>query len=366
MNAIEQIAITKIKGIGPKSCKLLLAYFGSLHALFQSSRSQLNAIPGISKQVVETILSKKYMQEAESEYRFAEKHGIDVLWFEDERYPRRLRNCDDAPLLLFSKGKVDYNKQKVVSVVGTRNATNYGRKLTEELLGGIGRAEVLVCSGLAFGIDIIAHKAANSHNIPNVAVLGNGLDRIYPYEHLEVALKIMENGSLLSEFTSGTKPDKTNFPMRNRIIAGLADVTVVVEAADKGGALITADIANSYNRDVCAYPGNVDQPYSNGCNQLIQMHQAHLIRNSKDLLQLMRWEIPSEPKKDSGVQLSMLQDLNADEEKVFGFLKDAGQALIDELANYCDWPQSKLAIVLLELELKGLIQSLPGKIYKLL
>lgn len=365
MNAIEQIAITKIKGVGPKSSRLLLAYFGSLEEVFKSKPAELKRIPGITRSVIDELVSGAHMRAAEAEYRYIQDHGIELFWYEDDRFPRRLKNCDDAPMLLYSKGNLDLNKQRIVSVVGTRNATHYGRKLTEALLEGLSELDVIMVSGLAFGIDILAHRAAVEQKIGNVAVLGHGLDRIYPFEHRGTAEKILENGRLLSEFPSGTLPDRVNFPMRNRIIAGLSDVTVVVEAANKGGALITAEIANGYNRDVCAFPGPVDQPYSVGCNELIRTNKAHLIRHAEDLIQLMQWDLNTAIKKDAGTQLSLLADLNNDEERIFTYLKEVEHASIDELAIYCDWQQSKIALVLLEMEMKGIVQSLPGKIYKL-
>ncbi len=365
MNAIEKIALTKIKGIGPKSSRLLLAYFGSLENIFISSKKELQQIPGLSSNVIQQLLSKSYLTACEQELRFVEDHHIELLWYEDENYPQRLKQCDDAPMLLYNKGNISLNQGKVISVVGTRNASPYGKKLTEYLLNELKEYHVHVVSGLAFGIDIYAHRAALQLKLPTTAVLGHSLDRIYPYEHRDTAKEIMEAGSLLTEFPSGTLPDRMNFPMRNRIIAGLADVTVVVEAANKGGALITAEIANSYDRDVCAFPGHVDQPYSAGCNYLIKTNKAHLIQEPQDLIQLMQWQKTNLKKTSSGLQLPLLPELSSDEKLVFDFLRDENQASIDDISYYCNWPASKLAVTLLEMEMTGLIQTLPGKIYKL-
>lgn len=365
MNAIEKIALTKIKGIGPKTSRLLLAYCGSLEEIFKSTKNQLAQIPGIHKNSIDNLLPKSYMNEVETEIRFIEEQQIDILWFEDDKYPHRLRHCEDAPLALYKKGNCDLNNSKIVSVVGTRNATSYGRKLTEDLIQQLKDLNVLVVSGLAYGIDIIAHKESLKQGLATTAVLGHGLDRIYPFDHREIASEIVNQGCLLTEYSSGTLPDKTNFPMRNRIVAGLSDVTIVVEAANKGGALITAEIANSYNRDVCAFPGSVDLFYSAGCNQLIRTNKTHLIRHAADLKMLMQWEEDQLKPTNNGVQLPLIPELTKDEEKVFHYIKDSSEASIDEIANFCDWPQSKLAIILLEMEMNGLIQSLPGKIYKL-
>lgn len=363
MSKLLQIALTKIDGVGPRTARQLLAHCGSVEEIFASSKKQLLSIPGIGFSIADAILSKSCLQAAEQELSFVEKHRISVIWIENENYPYRLKECEDAPILFFYKGIMEWNDRPVVSVVGTRNATGYGRKLCEELIGGLKDVGPLIVSGLAYGIDICAHRTALKYELPTIGVLGHGLDRIYPAVHREVASRMLEKGGLLTEFPSGTKPDRPNFPMRNRIIAGMADVVVVVEAAAKGGALITAEIANSYNRDVCAFPGSVDQEYSAGCNYLIKTHRAHLIRSAEDLLYLMNWT--RQEKKQEGKQLNLLPpNLSKDEQKVYSFLKENEQATVDEIAIYCDWPQSKLAMILLEMEMNDLIISLPGKVYK--
>lgn len=366
MNILDKIALTKIKGIGPKLSRNLLSHCESVDAIFNSSKKDLLAIPGIGPSAVESILSKSYLREAEAELEFIQKHGIEALWIADENYPRRLQHCEDAPILLYYKGNADLNPFRTVSIVGTRNATHYGKRICEQLIDGLRELNVQVISGLAYGIDVMAHRHSLKQQVPTIGVLGHGLDRIYPATHREVASKMLENGGLLTEFPSGTNPDRTNFPMRNRIIAGLADVTIVVEAAMKGGALITAEIANSYNRDVCAFPGSIEQEYSAGCNYLIKTNRAHLIRNIGDLCYLMNWEVI--PDKTTKQLVIAPNDLSRDEEKVHRFLTDQEleQATIDQIANYCDWPQSKLAIILLEMEIKGLLLALPGKVFKII
>lgn len=365
MTMLKQIALTKIKGVGSKTAHTLLAHCGSVDNIFEASKKQLLSIPNIGKATVESILSKNYMQEAEQELAFIEKHNIEILWIEDKNYPRRLKQCEDAPLLLYYKGTVDLNPYRCVSIVGTRNATAYGKRLCEELVSTLQEYDIQIVSGLAYGIDVQAHRLALKHNIPTIGVLGHGLDRIYPFAHRDIASRMLEDGGLLTEYPSGTVPDRNNFPARNRIIAGLADVTIVVEAAKKGGALITAEIANSYNRDVCAFPGGIDQEYSAGCNYLIKTHRAHLIRHADDLIYLMGWEHPK-PKQET-LQLPLLAtNLTKDEQRVYSFLQEREQARIDEIAIHLDWPTSKLAMILLEMEMNGIILSLPGKIYKVL
>lgn len=364
MNLLEKIALTKIKGIGPRLSRQLLAYCGTVDQVFSMSKKELSGVPGIGPIGADYILSKTYLYEAEKELEFIEKNGIRLIWLEDKAYPRRLKYCEDAPLVLYYKGEGDLNPARVVSVVGARNATNYGKRIVEDLLQGLKSMEVQVVSGLAYGIDIQAHRQAVKHDISTVGVLGHGLDRIYPAAHREVAYQMIAQGGLLTEFCSGTIPDRMNFPMRNRIIAGMADVTIVVEAAIKGGALITAEIANSYHRDVCAFPGSLDQEYSAGCNYLIKTHRAQLIRGIDDLCYLMGWDAAQSTIGNK--QLSLLPpDMTKDEHRVYDLLKQVGQATIDEIAIHCDWPQSKLAIILLEMEMKGVILSLPGKVFKL-
>jgi len=363
MDRLQQIALTKIKGVGPRTARNLLAYCGSVEAIFRSDRRELLKIPNIGRHLADAIFAKDYLLEAEKELAFVEKHRIDLLWIGDERYPKRLKQCEDAPLLLYYKGNAPMNPAHCVSIVGTRNATAYGKTLTDELVAGLRELDVQVVSGLAYGIDVHAHRQALKNNIATIGVLGHGMDMIYPAAHRDMAGKMLENGGLLTEFPSGTKPDRMNFPARNRIIAGLADVTVVVEAAQKGGALITAEIANSYNRDVCTFPGRVDQEYSEGCNYLIKTNRAHLIRRAEDLIYLMGWDGGAKPMAQG--QLSLLPPpMGKDEQAVYGYLQGREQAHVDEMAEHLDWPASKLALVLLEMEMNGLILSLPGKVYK--
>lgn len=365
MNILEKIALTKIKGIGPKLSRTLLAYNGSVEEIFRSSKKQLLTIPNIGEYIANNIVSKSYLKDAEEEYNFIQKHSIDIIWIEDNNYPKRLKNCEDAPILLYYKGSASLNPSRVISVVGTRNATSYGKRICEDFIQDLKDYDVQIVSGLAYGIDSLAHRNALKHDIPTIGVLGHGLDRIYPAAHHELASRMLESGGLLTEFPSGTNPDRQNFPMRNRIIAGLADITVVIEAAQKGGALITAEIANTYNRDVCAFPGAIDQEYSAGCNYLIKTNRAHLIRHADDLAYLMNWD--KEELQPAPRQLLLIpQDMSKDEKKVYNFIQEQEQTTIDEIALHCDWPQSKLAIVLLEMEMKNILLSLPGKTYKLI
>ncbi|MGJ1431849.1 DNA-processing protein DprA [Sphingobacterium spiritivorum] len=366
MNTLLQIALTKVKGIGPRLSRSLLSHCDSVEAIFSASKKQLLTIPGINTAIIDRIRSKEVLLEAEQELAFISAHHIDLLWIEDDRYPRRLRECDDAPLLLYYKGSESLNPPRTISIVGTRKATTYGQRICDELIEELKHPDIQIISGLAYGIDIYAHQTALRHDIPTLGILGHGLDRIYPAAHRRIAADMVSCGGLLTEFTSGTNPDRQNFPMRNRIIAGMADVTIVIEAASRGGALITAEIANTYNRDVCAFPGGIDQESSAGCNYLIKTNRAHLIRNAADLFYLMNWEQEQNQNQKSSAQLSLLPpQLSEEQEKIFQFLQQQNAVPIDEIAIHCALPQSQLAISLLELEMEGIILSMPGKVYKL-
>ena len=363
MSLLHQIALSKINGVGPVLSRQLLAYFGSAEAVFAAPKKDLLAIRGIGHRLIEAIQEPKVIREAETELRFVEKHGIQALPWGDRRYPRRLADCADAPSLLYYKGNAALDAPRIISIVGTRNATSYGKSVCAEFIKALVPYDVTIVSGLAYGIDSHAHRNALAYCIPTVGVLGHGLDRIYPAANRGMAANMLDNGGLLTEFPSNTNPDRQNFPMRNRIIAGLADVTVVVEAAAKGGALITAELANTYNRDVCAFPGNLNQEFSAGCNYLIKTNRAHLITGAKDLAYLMNWE--SEPKPQVSKQLRLDLSLDASEQQAFDIILSEGQVAIDELARRLGWPQSKLALTLLEMEMKGAIAALPGKVYRI-
>ncbi|HDR51848.1 MAG TPA: DNA-protecting protein DprA, partial [Mariniphaga anaerophila] len=273
-----KIAISMVPGIGGVLARNLVAYSGSAEQVFSESFKSLVKIPGIGEVNAKRIKSDGVFQKAEKELEFIQKYKIDVRFYTDKNYPRRLKPCPDAPIVLYSKGNMNLDEQRIVSIVGTRNATDYGKTICEQLVQGFAERNhpVLVVSGLAYGIDIHAHKMALKYNVPTVGVVGHGLDKIYPSLHADTARKMLQSGGLVSDFPSGTKIDPPNFIRRNRIIAGLADATIVVESAEKGGALITADIASSYNRDVFAFPGRVDETYSRGCNRLIRLSGASL------------------------------------------------------------------------------------------
>ncbi|MCX2493135.1 DNA-processing protein DprA [Pedobacter sp. PF22-3] len=363
MSTLHKIALTFIKSIGPVTAKNLLAYCGSAENIFSANKKQLLQIPGVGEKTIEAIRGTDALARARQELDFIEKHGIEVLFFSDEKYPKRLKNCIDSPILLYAKGTVDFNQQRIISIVGTRNATSYGKNLCKELCEVLAPFNVLIVSGLAYGIDVTTHKECLANQIPTVGVLGHGLDRMYPKIHKTVAQKMVLNGGLLTEFPILTNPDRPNFPQRNRIIAGIADATVVVEASIKGGALITAEIANSYNKDVYAFPGRTNDVFSEGCNFLIKTNRAGLINNANDLIYYLGWDAEIKVKQNMP-QTTLQLNLTPNEQRVIDALKN-GQLSIDELSLQLNIQQSKLAIVILTLEMQGIIVSLPGKIYKL-
>ena len=361
MSLLHQLALTFVSGIGDVLSKNLISYCGSAEDIFKTSRQKLLQIPGIGPKMAAAILNKECFSRAEKEVQFIEKNKIQAIFYTDAAYPKRLKNCIDAPIMLFYRGSADLNKQRVISIVGTRNATSYGKQLCEELIEHLKSYNVTVISGLAYGIDICAHKACVKQQLPTIGILGHGLDRLYPAQHRNTAEKMIENGGLLTEFPSQTNPDRENFPKRNRIIAGMADATVVVEASIKGGALITAEIANSYNRDVFTFPGRIGDEFSEGCNFLIRFNKAGLLTSYADLAEQLGWLDQTVTVKKQ--QLLFPLDLTADEKQIFETLQSAEQIGIDDLSLKTKLSVSTLAMNLLNLEMQGLVRSLPGKSY---
>ncbi|GAA4340416.1 DNA-processing protein DprA [Mucilaginibacter gynuensis] len=365
MSLLHQIALSLVKNIGPARAKLMLVRFGDAQKIFQTPEEKFLSIPGlIDKRAIRQSLDDA-LRKAEEELKYVEKNNIDVIFYNDARYPNRLKNCNDSPILLYSRGNADLNSRRVISIVGTRNATDYGKQLCHQLIEELQQHNVLIVSGLALGIDVCAHREALKFDMPTVGVLGHGLDRLYPHQNRATADKMLENGGLLSEYTSGTKPDRENFPARNRIVAGMADATVVIEASLKGGALITAEIANSYNRDVYAFPGRLGDEYSEGCNFLIRNNKAALLTCVADLAYSLGWERDANA-KPAKEQWTLPLDMTKDERSIFDILQqNNGPLAIDELTLKTNMPVSLLAMNLLNMEMQGYITSLPGKVYRI-
>jgi DNA processing protein len=360
---LSLFALHFVPGVGDHLARQLISYCGSAEKVFKTPKGKLLKIPGVGEVTAQAILSTKSFALAESELVKAEKENVELLFFTDKNYPSRLKNIPDAPSLLYCKGAVDFENPKAIAIVGTRQSTNYGKECVEQLITQLVPHDALIISGLAYGIDIHAHKQAIKQSLQTVAVMGSGIDVIYPAAHKESAKLMQAKGGLVTENTFGTKPDAHNFPMRNRIIAGLCDALIVVEAAVKGGALITAEIANSYNKDVFAFPGNIGLSHSEGCNNLIKSNKAHLITSVKDLEYIMNWEAQTKPAKKQ--EAFLLEGFEPDEQIVLKALLEKNPCAIDELSWKTGLPLSQLASLLLNLEFKNIIHSLPGKLYKL-
>lgn len=358
-NLQYKIALTLLNGIGPRKAGMLISKLGCVEAIFEEKLSVIQGETGINMGLLKRINRENALREAEKQLDFIYKHEIQTHFYLDSNYPRRLRQCADAPYLLYSKGNFEPNPSKSLAIVGTRNATEYGKTLCEELIQSMSDNDIQVVSGMAYGIDICAHQACVKNGVSTVGVLGHGLDRIYPSIHRRTAEQMVENGGLLTEFLPGTKPDKENFPMRNRIVAGMTDATIVLESKTSGGSLITAELAFDYNKDVFAYPGNIGQIYSEGCNKLIQQNKAHLITNGSEFLKFMSWELNE---KNKAIQPPIFQDLSSEEQQLLDCL-DSSIEHIDVLALRMNKPVSMISVLLLTMELKGLLKSYPGNKY---
>ncbi len=358
MSIQHQIALTLLTGGGKKKIRKLLTHFEDCTDFFKANKHRLKTIPGIGEKFLQQLDRKAALLEAEKYLPLLEKNKIETVFYQDTNFPYRLNECVDAPILLYKKGKMDCNLPRVVSIVGTRNASSYGRKLCEELLHAFVGKDIVVVSGLAYGIDIYAHKLCTELGIQTIGVLGHGLDRIYPQAHTSIAQKMVENGGLLTEFLPGSNPDRENFPMRNRIVAGMCDATIVIESGERGGSLITAELANDYARDVFAFPGDITREYSKGCNYLIQKNKAHLITSSEDFFEMMDWK---DTPKIENKQLQLFADLDDEEHKIVTLLKENQEVSLDVLAIKTEIPVRLMSGILLGLELKGVVKSLPGK-----
>jgi len=367
-NALKyKIGIGLIPKIGPVLTRRLISYCGSVEAVFQEKKNNLSKIPGIGEKLAELIYcnNNEVLKLAEEEINYIEKNGISALFYLDEAYPDRLRHCEDAPVILFIRGNTDFNRPKVLSIVGTRNPTDYGKEMCRNLVENLALShpDILIVSGLAYGIDICAHRAALRNKLDTVGVLAHGFTLIYPAVHRDTAKQIISQGALVTEFLHSEQPEPNNFVKRNRIIAGLADATVVVESGKQGGAIITADIANSYNRDVFAFPGRAFDNYSAGCNQLIKTNRAALIEDARDIEYMLGWQKTANENKKA-IQKELFITLSADESALLDAIRNASGITIDQLSLQCEIPVSRASSALLNLEFQGLVKCLPGKVYK--
>ena len=360
---LYQLSLTLIDDIGAVQAKNLIEHFGDANAVFKAKKKELSSIEGIGEIRASKIKSFDHFNEAEQEIAFCEKHHIEILFLTDHNYPTRLLNCYDPPTILFYRGNADVNNSKIISIIGTRNNTDYGKQITEKFIADIQSNNILIVSGLAFGIDSIAHKAALHNNLPTIGVLAHGLDTIYPSQHKLLAKEMLLNGGLLTEFRKKTKADKHNFPKRNRIVAGMSDATIVIETATKGGSMITAELAYNYNRDVFAVPGKITDHKSEGCIKLIQQNKAILFYDAAQFMEAMGWE---EKKKNKiKKQRELFIQLTDDEKIIVAILNEKEMMAIDELYLKSTLSSSSVAAAILNLEMNNVIVGLPGKMYRL-
>ncbi|UTW64831.1 DNA-processing protein DprA [bacterium SCSIO 12643] len=355
------LALIQLKGIGDATARKLMEYYGSAESVFDQISRPFERVKW-SEKLIEAFQLEPDWESIEEELNFLSRSGVEALSILDEAYPRRLRFCSDAPVLIYVKGTVDLNHPKILAIVGTRRATSQGKEITRKIVEGLADQNVLIISGLAFGIDIVAHQAALQNNMPTIGVVAHGLDRIYPMEHIGVAHEMEKNGGMLTEFRKGVKPDRENFPKRNRIVAGMADAVLVIESQKKGGSMITADLGFGYGRDVFAIPGRPNDQQSEGCNYLIRNNKAALIESAQDIKYAMNWEDEVKPKS---IQKQLFVELTPEEENLMGILKDQKKIGLNELCLSAGIPVSQASMSILTMELNGLIRTLPGKIIEL-
>lgn len=361
------VALTFLQGIGVVYAKKLVSYFGSSKKLFEASYSDIRQIPFINENIALRMYDsfESVLARARDEELYVSSNDIDLVTFTQDDYPARLAECVDAPLVLYYKGSPDFAAKKIVAIVGTRNATRYGEDFCNKLISQFSEKypDVVIVSGLAFGIDVAAHKAALENNIVTWGVLGHSLETIYPTKHTRIANNMVEaGGAIITDYCHGSTIEPFNFAKRNRIVAGLCDAIVVVESAEKGGSIITADLANNYNKDVFAVPGNVNSSASKGCNKLIKTNRANLCEDLSDIEYIMNWK----PKtKTKNLKIKFPVELSANEQKIVDLLKQFEFLDIDSLNRKLELEPNEISLALLQLEMKDVINSLPGKIYAL-
>ena len=360
---IATLRLLAIPNIGDVTAKKLIAHCGSPTAIFEDKRQHLLKIDGIGPMTLKGLHDRAHLDEAESEYDFIRREGIATSYFLDMDYPNYLKHCMDGPILLFKRGNIDLKDRKIVSVVGTRNITTYGSAFCKTFIDEIAPLEPIIVSGFAYGVDITIQKAAMEKGLQTITCLAHGLNQVYPKAHKKYVPNIENNGGFLTEFWSTSKPDRENFLRRNRIIAGMSEATIVVESAEKGGSLVTADLANGYNREVFAVPGRCSDRFSKGCNDLIKQQKAHLLTSAAELVYLLGWDL-EEKKEGSAVQKQLFIELDETEQSIYSYLQLNGKQLLDTVALACNLPIFKTSSTLLGMEMKGVIRPLPGKLFE--
>ncbi|KVV13492.1 DNA-processing protein DprA [Flavobacterium sp. TAB 87] len=355
------LALLRVDGIGDIMAKKLLQHCGTAKAVFETKRNHLAAIDGVGSFLVNNLKETSVFEKAQKELDYIRKNNIAVSFFKEDSYPERLKHCIDAPVLLFASGNLDFSNRKIISIVGTRQITSYGTDFCKKLIEDLAPLNPIIVSGFAYGVDIVAHQLAMEFGLQTIGVLAHGLNQVYPKVHKRYVAKMEENGGFLTEFWSSSNPDKENFVRRNRIVAGISEATVVIESAEKGGSLITANLANDYNRDVFAVPGRVTDKFSLGCNNLIKTQKANLLTSAADLVYMLNWDIQE---KSKPIQKQLFVELEPEEQRIYDYLLQKGKELLDVIALQCELPVYKIAGILVNMELKGVIRPLPGKLFE--
>lgn len=356
------LALLQVEGVGDVIAKKLIQYCGNAEEVFASKKSQLQKIDGIGSIVIKNLQDKSVFKKAEAELQFIAQENISTAYFQEENYPEGLKHCYDSPVIIFQAGNIDLQNQRIISIVGTRQITTYGIEFTRKLIEDIAPLNPIIVSGFAYGVDIYAHQMAMDFGLQTIGVLAHGLNQIYPKTHKKYMAKMEQNGGFLTEFWSTSNPDKENFIKRNRIVAGISEATIVIESAERGGSLVTANLANDYNRDVFAVPGRTTDKYSQGCNNLIKTQRANLLTSVADLVYILNWELQRESQKV--VQKQLFITLTEEEQKIYDYLQKTGKEMMDIIALECDFPIYRISSILLNMELKGVIRPLPGKMFE--
>ncbi len=361
---LHLLALTKVEGVGDILAKKLINHCGSAENIFKTKASKLTSIDGIGRNLIQKLKDKSVFEKAASELTYIKNNDIKVCFYQDDNYPERLKHCIDGPILLFYTGTINWNTRKIISIVGTRQITSYGTEFCKKLIEDLAPLNPIIISGFAYGVDIVAHQSAKDNNLQTIGILAHGLNQIYPKTHKKYISKMEQNGGFMTEFWSTSNPEKENFVKRNRIVAGISEATIVIESAEKGGSLITANMANDYNRDVFAVPGRTCDKLSQGCNNLIKTQRAHLLTSAADVLYILNWEIASQARNDKVIQKQLFVSLDDDEQKIYDYLQQNGKQLLDIIAIECDFPIFRISSILLNMELKGVVRPLPGKLFE--
>ena len=363
-NLLYTLALQHVPKIGDITAKKLISHCGSAEAIFKEKKQNLLKIDGIGSIILSELFDTYHIEEAEKELKFINNNDIECLLFTDDEYPDKLKHCIDGPILIFKSGNIDLKQQRIISIVGTRKITTSGIAFCEKLIEQLAEFNPLIVSGFAYGTDITAQKAAMKHNLQTIGCLAHGLNQVYPKVHKKYVVEVEKHGGFLTEFWSNSNPERENFLKRNRIIAGLSEATIVIESAEKGGSLVTADIANSYNREVFAVPGRTTDSQSIGCNNLIKYQKAQLLSNPLDVAYMLNWQLENEAKP--AIQKKLFVELNDEEKVIYNYLKENDKQLLDLIALECKMPTFKTAGLLLNMELKGVIRPLPGKLFEVI